>query len=90
MDAADDEAITWRTHAKERLGERFILLDPMRRSFRDHEIDMGSPREMYRRSPVARDTGTSRSTTNRRRPCIATISARRVSVRIARTRRRRC
>ena len=39
MDAADDEAISWRTRAKERLGGRFILLDPMRRSFRDHEID---------------------------------------------------
>jgi nucleoside 2-deoxyribosyltransferase len=39
MDAEADEAKTWRSRAKERLGGRFILLDPMRRNFRDREID---------------------------------------------------
>lgn len=39
MDAAPDEQKDWRTRAKERLAGRFILLDPMRRSFRDNEID---------------------------------------------------
>src|ERR1700730_10324851 len=29
----------WRTRAKERLAGRFILLDPLRRNFRDKEID---------------------------------------------------
>lgn len=39
MDAAPHEQKDWRTRAKERLAGRFILLDPMRRSFRDNEID---------------------------------------------------
>ena len=39
MDAAVDAAKDWRTRAKERLAGRFILLDPMRRSFRDNEVD---------------------------------------------------
>jgi nucleoside 2-deoxyribosyltransferase len=39
MDCATQEMKDWRTRAKERLAGRFILLDPMRRSFRDHEID---------------------------------------------------
>ncbi len=39
MDAAAGEAKDWRTRAKERLAGRFILLDPMRRSFRDNEVD---------------------------------------------------
>ena len=39
MDCAVGEAKDWRMRAKERLAGRFILLDPMRRNFRDHEID---------------------------------------------------
>jgi nucleoside 2-deoxyribosyltransferase len=39
MDANPDTATDWRTRAKERLAGRFILLDPMRRNFRDREID---------------------------------------------------
>jgi len=39
MDAASGEAKDWRTRAQERLAGRFILLDPMRRNFRDREID---------------------------------------------------
>ena len=35
----EDETTDWRTAAKERLAGRFILLDPMRRNFRDNEID---------------------------------------------------
>lgn len=39
MDVGSDESKTWRQRAKERLAGRFILLDPMRRNFRDREID---------------------------------------------------
>jgi hypothetical protein len=39
MDCSVDETKDWRTRAKERLAGRFILLDPMRRNFRDREID---------------------------------------------------
>jgi len=39
MDADPKAAKDWRTRAKERLAGRFILLDPLRRNFRDHEID---------------------------------------------------
>jgi nucleoside 2-deoxyribosyltransferase len=39
MDADPHAAKDWRTRAKERLAGRFILLDPMRRNFRDNEID---------------------------------------------------
>lgn len=39
MDCLGDESKTWRQRAKERLAGRFILLDPMRRNFRDREID---------------------------------------------------
>jgi nucleoside 2-deoxyribosyltransferase len=39
MDCALGESKDWRTRAKERLAGRFILLDPMRRSFRDNEVD---------------------------------------------------
>ncbi len=39
MDCHTGEMKDWRTRAKERLAGRFILLDPMRRSFRDNEID---------------------------------------------------
>lgn len=39
MDCKMSEMKDWRTRAKERLAGRFMLLDPMRRSFRDNEID---------------------------------------------------
>ncbi|MGH7879586.1 MAG: hypothetical protein ACREQD_08830, partial [Candidatus Binataceae bacterium] len=39
MDSAPAAAKDWRTRAKERLAGRFILLDPLRRNFRDKEID---------------------------------------------------
>ncbi len=39
MDCKDRETKDWRTRSKERLAGRFILLDPMRRSFRDNETD---------------------------------------------------
>src|SRR5437868_12692077 len=39
MDCADNEMKDWRTRAKERLAGRFVLLDPLRRNFRDREID---------------------------------------------------
>ena len=39
MDAQPAAAKDWRTRAKERLAGRFILLDPLRRNFRDKEID---------------------------------------------------
>jgi len=39
MDCSGDESATWRKRAKERLAGRFVLLDPMRRNFRDREID---------------------------------------------------
>ena len=39
MDAEPAAAQDWRTRAKERLAGRFILLDPLRRNFRDREID---------------------------------------------------
>lgn len=39
MDCSGEESSTWRQRAKERLAGRFVLLDPMRRNFRDREID---------------------------------------------------
>ena len=39
MDCAEMESAPWRQRAKERLAGRFVLLDPMRRDFRDREID---------------------------------------------------
>jgi nucleoside 2-deoxyribosyltransferase len=39
MDCAANESKDWRTRAKERLAGRFVLLDPMRRNFRDREPD---------------------------------------------------
>lgn len=39
MDCSEDQSKDWRTRAQERLGGRFIVLDPMRRDFRDREID---------------------------------------------------
>ena len=39
MDCEEKQSKDWRTRSKERLAGRFILLDPMRRNFRDKEID---------------------------------------------------
>jgi nucleoside 2-deoxyribosyltransferase len=39
MQASGQESKAWRTIAKEKLAGRFILLDPMRRNFRDNEVD---------------------------------------------------
>src|ERR1700720_2440083 len=39
MDSEPAAAQDWRTRAKERLAGRFILLDPLRRNFRDREMD---------------------------------------------------
>jgi len=39
MDCQGDEGVTWRQRAKEQLAGRFVMLDPMRRNFRDREID---------------------------------------------------
>jgi nucleoside 2-deoxyribosyltransferase len=39
MDSDEASAKDWRTLAKERLADRFVLLDPMRRNFRDRELD---------------------------------------------------
>ena len=39
MDCDAKVSKDWRTRAKERLAGRFILLDPMRRSFRDNELE---------------------------------------------------
>lgn len=39
MDCSEEEGKTWRQRAKESLAGRFVLLDPLRRNFRDREID---------------------------------------------------
>ena len=39
MDIDGDKAKDWRARAKEKLADKFILLDPMRRNFRDRELD---------------------------------------------------
>jgi nucleoside 2-deoxyribosyltransferase len=39
MDEEHTAAHTWRQVARERLSDRFVLLDPMRRSFKDREVD---------------------------------------------------
>jgi nucleoside 2-deoxyribosyltransferase len=39
QDCPETDSKDWRQRAKERLAGRFILLDPMRRNFRDNEID---------------------------------------------------
>jgi nucleoside 2-deoxyribosyltransferase len=39
MDVDTSSAKDWRTRAKELLAGRFVLLDPMRRDFRDKELD---------------------------------------------------
>jgi len=39
MDEHLQEARVWRETAKQRLGDAFVLLDPMRRDFQDREFD---------------------------------------------------
>ena len=39
MDENLDMAITWREYAKQQLKDHFVLLDPMRRNFKDREVD---------------------------------------------------
>jgi nucleoside 2-deoxyribosyltransferase len=39
MDEHDGTAREWREQAKKLLGKKFHLLDPMRRAFRDREVD---------------------------------------------------
>ena len=39
MDVHEGEARAWREEARRRLGRQFRLLDPMRRNFKDREVD---------------------------------------------------
>ncbi len=39
MDEQNNQAREWRETAIEQLGKHFILLDPMRRNFKDREVD---------------------------------------------------
>ncbi len=39
MDETPGAAEHWRQHATEALGNRFTILDPMRRNFKDREVD---------------------------------------------------
>jgi len=39
MDEAQGHARAWRQTAQKRLQSRFVLLDPMRRNFKDREVD---------------------------------------------------
>jgi nucleoside 2-deoxyribosyltransferase len=39
MDESDGKAREWREIVKTKLGADFTLLDPMRRNFKDHEVD---------------------------------------------------
>ena len=39
MDCEPDESATWRERAKTLFSERISLLDPMRRNFKDREVD---------------------------------------------------
>ena len=39
MDEHPELAKTWRERARERLRDHFVLLDPMRRNFKDREVD---------------------------------------------------
>ncbi len=39
MDEHPEAAMTWRERAKQGLGDHFELLDPMRRNFKDREVD---------------------------------------------------
>jgi nucleoside 2-deoxyribosyltransferase len=39
MDEHPDAAATWRERARRQLDDGFVLLDPMRRNFKDREVD---------------------------------------------------
>ena len=39
MDEHLELAVTWREFAKQELKDHFVLLDPMRRNFKDREVD---------------------------------------------------
>lgn len=39
MDEIEGDAADWRNAAKEALGAKFAILDPMRRNFKDREVD---------------------------------------------------
>ena len=39
MDCSQSESGVWRERTKKLFSERFILLDPMRRNFKDREVD---------------------------------------------------
>jgi nucleoside 2-deoxyribosyltransferase len=39
MDEVDGTARSWRTVAHRKLGRDFVILDPMRRNFKDREVD---------------------------------------------------
>jgi nucleoside 2-deoxyribosyltransferase len=39
MDETEGTAKIWRQHANEALGNKFTILDPMRRDFKDREVD---------------------------------------------------
>jgi nucleoside 2-deoxyribosyltransferase len=39
MDEHPEAAATWRERARRQLGDGFVLLDPMRRNFKDREVD---------------------------------------------------
>ena len=39
MDAEPADSKDWRTRAKERLAGRFVLLDPLRRNFRENKMN---------------------------------------------------
>jgi len=39
MDEHPEQASTWRERAKQRLRGHFVMLDPMRRNFKDREVD---------------------------------------------------
>ena len=39
MDETPGAAAEWRQKAHEKLGDNFIILDPMRRNFKDREVD---------------------------------------------------
>jgi nucleoside 2-deoxyribosyltransferase len=39
MDEIDGQARAWRSIATKKLGREFLILDPMRRNFKDREVD---------------------------------------------------
>jgi nucleoside 2-deoxyribosyltransferase len=39
MDETEDVAREWRQTANAKLGKQFVMLDPMRRNFKDREVD---------------------------------------------------